>query len=174
VKFATAGDAARTSLQLTGDMTNKRNILIGAAAAACSMAVLTQASGATSKTETLRYHVKDVSKLLTHVDGTVVRRPPFPEPIAGDVLVINSLDYKGDSRHHAANWTASQTRRCAFTQGEPDCSMTVAIAGSLLSLHGNPGTVVNGTGRYEGATGRVVSVKDTGAGADVVARVKLH
>jgi hypothetical protein len=51
--------------------------------------------------------------------------------------------------------------------------MTVAIGGSLLSFHGNPGKLVNGTGRYEGATGRVISVTDTGAGADVVARIKL-
>jgi len=155
-------------------MTAKRNALILGAAAAGAIAIWSPSGQAAGRTETLRYHVKDVSKVLTHADGTVIRRPPFPEPQAGDVLVINSLDYKGDSRHHAANWTASQTRRCAFTQSEPDCSMTVAIAGSLLSLHGNPGTVVNGTGRYEGATGRVISVKDTGAGADVVARIKLR
>jgi hypothetical protein len=136
--------------------------------------VLSQANGATSKTETLRYHVKDVSKLLTHADASVVRHAPFPEPEAGDVLEINSVDYQGDSRHHAKHWTASQTRRCVFTNGPPDCSMTVAIAGSLLSFHGDPGTLVNGTGRYEGAHGRVISVKDTGAGADVVARVKFR
>jgi hypothetical protein len=148
--------------------------LILGVVAACSTAALSQASGATSKTETLRFHVTDVSKVLTRADGSVVRRPPFPEPKAGDVLVINSVDYRGDSRRHAASWTASQSRRCAFTDGEPDCSMTVAIGGSLLSFHGDPGTLVNGTGRYEGASGRVISVKDIGAGADVVARVKLR
>jgi hypothetical protein len=151
-----------------------RNALIVAAVAACTIAIWSPAGQAASKIETLRFHVQDASKVLTHPDGSVVRRPPFPEPEAGDVLVINSLDYKGDSRHHAASWTASQTRRCAFTDGAPDCSMTVAIGGSLLAFHGTPGTLVNGTGRYEGATGRVISVKDTGAGADVVARVKLR
>jgi hypothetical protein len=154
-------------------MTKKKNILIVAVAAVGAIAVWSPAGQAAGKTETLRFHVKDVSKVLTRPDGSVVRRPPFPEPGAGDVLEINSLDYKGDNRHHAASWTASQTRRCAFTDGAPDCSMTVAIGGSLLSFHGNPGKLVNGTGRYEGATGRVISVTDTGAGADVVARIKL-
>ena len=155
-------------------MTKKSNILIVGVAAVAAIAILSPAGQATSKTETLRYHVKDVSKVLTHTDGTVVRRPPFPEPKPGEALAINSLDYKGDSRHHAATWTASQTRRCVFAQGPPDCLMTIAIGGSLLSFHGNPGTVVNGTGRYEGATGRVISVKDIGAGVDVVARIKLR
>jgi hypothetical protein len=153
---------------------DKKHIRVAAAVGIGAIALWSPAGHAASKTETLRYHVKDVSKLLTRADGSVVRRAPFPEPEAGDVLEINSLDYRGDSRHHAGTWTASQTRRCAFTAGEPDCSMTIAIGGSLLSLHGNPGTVVNGTGRYEGASGRVVSVKDTGAGADVVAQIKVR
>jgi hypothetical protein len=161
-----------TKIGVLRPSTRARTGLILGVVAACSTAVLSQASGAPGRTETLRYHVKDVSKRLTRADGSVVRRAPFPEPKAGDVLVINSVDYKGDSRHHAASWTASQSRRCTFTNGPPDCSMTVAIGGSLLSFHGDPGTLVNGTGRYEGATGRVTSVKDTGAGADVVARVK--
>jgi hypothetical protein len=158
-------------------MTKKRNILIVGVAAAGAIAICSPAGQATSRpsrTETLRYHVKDVSKVLTHTDGSVLRRPPFPEPKPGEALAINSLDYKGDSRHHAAKWTASQTRRCVFAAGPPNCSMTVAIGGSLLSFHGDPGTLVNGTGRYEGATGRVISVKDIGAGADVVARIKLR
>src|SRR5947208_2395508 len=102
-----------------------RNVLMVAAAAVCAIAIWSPAGQAIGKTETLRFHVKDVSKLLTHADGSVVRRPPFPEPKSGDVLVINSVDYKGDSRHHATSWTASQSRRCVFTDSAPDCSMTV-------------------------------------------------
>jgi hypothetical protein len=139
-------------------------------AGASSIAVISQAGGATGKTETLRFHVKDVSAAVTHPDGSVTR-PPSGEPKAGDVLEINSLDYRGNSRHHAKHWSASQVERCEFGDEAPACQITVAIGGSLLILAGNPPKVVNGTGRYQGASGRVLSVKDTRAGKDVVARV---
>jgi hypothetical protein len=45
------------------------------------------------------------------------------------------------------------------------------IGSSLLSFRGNPGTLVNRTGRSQSATGRVIRVKHTGSGADVVARI---
>jgi hypothetical protein len=149
-----------------------RNGLVLGAAAVCVVALWSPAGQAASRTETLRYHVKVVSMTVTRADGTVVRRPPYPEPKSGDVLELNAVDYKGDSRHHAARWTASQTERCVFAEGPPDCRVTVAIGGSLLIFRGSPGTLVNGTGRYQGATGRVLSVKKVSGGADVVARVR--
>jgi hypothetical protein len=142
------------------------------AAGACSIALISQAGGATGKTETLRYHVKDVSTTIAHADGTVTRRPPYAEPKAGDVLEINSLIYEGNSRRHAKRWSASQVHRCVFGDGPPACQITVATGGSLLILAGDPPKVVNGTGRYQGASGRVVSAKETKDGNDIVARVK--
>jgi len=154
-------------------MTTRRNssALIVGAAAVGAIALWSPAGQAASKTETLRYHVKDVSTKLIHADGSVVRGR-IPEPKSGDTIEINALDYKGDSAKHAAKWTASQTHRCVFADGPPDCTITVAIGGSLLTFHGTPGTLVNGTGRYQGATGRILSVKEFDGGVDVVARVK--
>jgi hypothetical protein len=151
-----------------------RNGLVLGTVAVCSIVLWSPAGQAAGKTETLHYHVKDVSMTITHADGTVVRRPPYSEPKSGDVLEFNAVDYKGDSRHHAARWTASQSQRCVFAEGPPDCQITVAIGGSLLIFRGNPGTLVNATGRYQGATGFVLSVKEVSGGADVVARVKLR
>jgi hypothetical protein len=47
----------------------------------------------------------------------------------------------------------------------------------MLIFTGNPGTVTNGTGIYQGATGRVISSKEVPGGNDasgVVARIQLH
>jgi hypothetical protein len=45
----------------------------------------------------------------------------------------------------------------------------------MLVFTGNPGTVSNGTGIYQGATGRVVSVKELANDAsDVVAKIRLR
>ena len=41
---------------------------------------------AADKTETLRFFTQTAALTLTHADGTVVDKPPFPEPVAGDVL----------------------------------------------------------------------------------------
>jgi hypothetical protein len=62
--------------------------------------------------------------------------------------------------------------RCEFSTGEPDCESQVAIGGSLLIFSGYPGTVTNGTGRYQGATGHVIANKPVKGGSDVVARVR--
>ena len=152
----------------------RRALIVGIAAA--GSAILWSPVGhAASNTETLRYYVKDVSTTITRPDGTIIRHPPYPAPASGDVLEINSIDFKGDHRHHAKQWTASQTQRCVFAaQGPPDCSVTVAIAGSLLIFRGSPGTLANGTGRYQRATGRVLKVDELKGGVDVVARVLVR
>jgi hypothetical protein len=65
--------------------------------------------------------------------------------------------------------------RCSFSATpEPDCVSHTAIGGSLLVVRGNPGTVVNGTGRYHGATGRVLSNPHVTGGNDIVARIRLR
>jgi hypothetical protein len=130
------------------------------------------ASGA-GKTQTLRFFSKDVSIKVTTTDGTVLRRPPFPEARPGDVLEVNSLNYVGNHRRHARRWSSSQHLRCVFSTGEPACEAQVAIRGSLLIFGGNPGTLINGTGRYQGAAGRVIKNEEVRGGSDVVARVRL-
>jgi hypothetical protein len=131
------------------------------------------AAGGAHKTQTLRFFAKDVSMTITHADGTVDRKPPYAEPLPGDTLDINSLDYVGDHRHHAKRFSASHHLQCVFTSAsaEPDCISHVAVGGSLLIFEGFPGTLINGTGRYQGATGRVIKNKEVKGGADVVARI---
>jgi hypothetical protein len=130
------------------------------------------AAGA-GKTQTLRLFSKPVSITLTQSDGTVIRKPPYPDPKPGDVLDVNSVDYVGNHRRHAARWSISDHVRCVFSTGEPDCEGQVAIGGSLLIFRGFPGTLVNGTGRYEGATGRVIKNEEVKGGSDIVARIRL-
>jgi hypothetical protein len=151
-----------------------RTALLVACAAVCFVLVWAPAQAAGGKTVTLRYFVKEVSTTLTKADGTVVR-PPFAQPGAGDTLQINSVDYKGNHRRHARRWTASQVQRCVFVaQGDAKCQITVAIRGSLLFFDGMPSTVVNGTGRFQGASGRVLSFRDVKGGGDVTARIRLR
>jgi hypothetical protein len=111
-----------------------------------TVAVSSAGAAGGRKTETLRFFSKDVSIRLTTADGTVIRKPPYPEAKPGDVLEVNSLNYVGNHRHHAKRWSASQRLRCEFSTGEPDCESQVAIGGSLLIFSGYPGTVTNGTG----------------------------
>ena len=135
-------------------------------------AVSSAGAAATAKTQTLRYFAKDVSMTVTHADGTVVRKPPFGEPQPGDTLDVNALDYVGNHRHHAKRSTASHHLHCVFADGgAPACESHVAIGGSLLIFRGFPGTLINGTGRYEGATGRVIKNKEVKGGSDVVAKI---
>jgi hypothetical protein len=146
-----------------------------AAAVLCAVALWPSSAQAAGRTQTLRFFAKDVSMTLTTAAGTVVRHPPFPEAKPGDVLDATSLDFAGDHRRHARRWTASTHLRCTFsTTPEPDCVSHVAIGGSLLVFGGNPGTVINGTGRFQGATGRVVRSKEVRGGTDVVARIRLR
>jgi hypothetical protein len=156
--------------------TNTIRIALGAAAAGlCALALWPGAGQAAGKTETLRIFDKPVSMTLTHADGTVVRHGPFPEAKAGDVLDVYSLDYVGNHRHHEARASMSQHLRCTFADAAPpDCESHVAVGGSLLIFRGDK--LVAGTGRYQGATGRVLSNKtidDKANTSDAVARIHL-
>lgn len=143
-------------------------------ASLCALALLPAASDAASHTKTFRFFSKDTSISVTKPDGTV-QSPPTSEPQPGDVLEVHSLLFKGDHRHHARRATSSVRLRCVFvTSGEPECESTVAVGGSMMIFRGSPGTLVGGTGRFEGATGRVVKFREVRGGDDVVARVKLR
>lgn len=152
-----------------------RTALLTACAAVCFALVWSPAQAAEGRTVTLRYFVKEVATTMVKADGTVISHPPYPQPDAGDTLQINSVDYKGNHRRHARRWTASQTQRCVFVaQGDAKCQIMVAIGGSLLFFDGTPSKVVNGTGRFQGASGRVLSFKEAKGGGDVTARIRLR
>jgi hypothetical protein len=159
---------------------SRRSLVLPVAGTVAALALaLSPGSGeASGRTQTLRFFDKPVSMKLTHADGTVVTDAPFPEPKAGDTLDVNSLDYRGTHVHHDRRFTGSAHLRCVFAaDGPPSCESHVAIGGSLLVFTGNPGTVTNGTGIYQGATGRVVSSKEVAGqndASDVVARITLH
>jgi hypothetical protein len=131
------------------------------------------AAGGGHKTQTLRFFDKPTSMTLTTADGKVIDTPPFPDAQPGDALDVYSLDFAGNHRHHARRWTASAHVHCVFGTGEPDCVGHTAIGGSLLIFSGNPGTLTAGTGRYAGATGRVLKNKEVKGGSDIVARIRL-
>jgi hypothetical protein len=139
-----------------------------------TVAVSSAGAAGGGKTETLHLFSKPVSITLTTTDGTVYRKPPYPEPKPGDVLDVNSLDYAGNHRHHAKRWSVSDHVRCVFGTGEPDCEGQVAIGGSLLIFRGDK--LVAGTGRYQHATGRVLSnktVDEKSNSSDIVVRINL-
>ena len=155
-----------------------RRCLLVALAAACALVLSPVAAQAAGRTQTLHVFDKVVSVKITHADGTVVTHPPFADPQPGDVLDANSLDYRGNHKHHDKKWFASSHVRCVFgtAGGPPTCESHIAIGGSLLVFTGDPGTLTNGTGIYQGATGRVLSNKTIGDGndSDVVIRIHLH
>jgi hypothetical protein len=144
--------------------------------AAMFLATAGQAAG--GKTQTLRFYDKVVSVQVTKADGTVVAKPPFPEPGPGDTLDVVSHDFAGTHAKHARQAGGSSHLRCVFpaTPGPPDCVSHVAFGSSMLVFEGNPGKVILGTGKYLGAKGRVLSSTTIGGGndSDVVARVTLR
>jgi hypothetical protein len=116
-----------------------------------------------------------VALTLTNAHGKLIKNPTSQQPRPGDVLDVYSIEYVGDHSHYAAHWTTSAHLRCLFVgHGEPTCQSDVAIGGSLLVFHGN--TLAEGTGDYQGATGRILSNKTIGNtnNADIVARITLR
>jgi hypothetical protein len=149
-------------------------VLVAAVVALLCAATLWPAPGqAAGRTKTLKVFSKATLITLTHPDGTVVDHPPFPDAAPGDVLDVYSLDFRGNHKKHSKRWIGSDHLQCVFGTGEPDCVSHVALGGSLLVFRGNPGTLIGGTGRFQGATGRVISSKEVPGGTDAVAKIKL-
>jgi hypothetical protein len=141
------------------------------AAFALALLAWPAASEAARKTETISAISKVVSFTYTSVDGTVTQGPPAGEPKPGDVFEIDSLDFVGNHKRHAKRATMSDYLRCTFlANGEPDCFGYTAIGGSLLRFHGMD--VIGGTGRYHGATGKVLKNKEVPGGSDIVVQVR--
>ena len=159
----------------------KRSLAAATVATITAVAAIPALSGAqassgprasAARTQILRLFDKPVATTLTTSDGKVTSHPPYPQPQSGDSLDVYSLDYVGSHAHHAKQWTVSNHLRCTFTQGPPDCVSNVAIGGSLLVFDGNK--LIGATGRYQGATGRVLSNKQvpgTTNASDIVARI---
>jgi hypothetical protein len=144
------------------------------AALVCVALLLPAAGHAAGRTKTIRAYAKTVAMTLTHADGTVVAHPPFPTVAPGDVLDVYALDFRGNHKRHAKRNFGSEHLRCVFGDVRaPDCISHVAIGNSLLVWSGDPITLIGGTGRFEGATGRVLKNKEVPGGNDVVAKVKL-
>jgi hypothetical protein len=142
------------------------------AAAAAIPLGLAEARAFTGKTQTLRIFDQPVATTLTEPSGKVISRPPYPQPSAGDVLDVYSLEYTGNHLRHAKHWSMSAHLRCTFGTGQPDCESHVAIGGSLLIFRGNK--LQGGTGYYQGATGRILSnheVPGPGNRSDIVAQI---
>ena len=100
----------------------------------------------------------------------------YPEAKSGDTLDVDSLDYQGTHAKHSKHWIGSSHLRCKFTgYGAPNRESHLALGGSMLVFTGNPGTLSNGTGIYQGATGRVISMKEVADDAtDFVAWIQLR
>ena len=159
----------------------KRSLAAATVTAITAVAALPALSGAhpsstpgasTARTQILRLFDKPVGTTLTTPDGKVTSHPPYPKPQPGDTLDVYSLDYVGSHVQHAERWTLSNHLRCTFAQGPPDCVSNLAIGDSLLVFDGNK--LVGATGRYQGATGRVISNKQvpgTANASDIVARI---
>jgi hypothetical protein len=146
-----------------------------AAVAAVALALFPAAAEAARKTETLRFFSKETAVKFTKADGTVLNGLPDTEPQAGDLFELWAVDYVGDHRKHAKRWFGSDHTRCEFQEsGQPECRTYAAFGGSMLIVEGFPGTIVGGTGRYYGATGRVIKNKEVKGGSDVVVRVNLR
>jgi hypothetical protein len=135
-------------------------------------AAVSPATGqAAGNTQTLSVFSKPVSFTLTSADGTVSHHPPATEPKPGDVLEMDSIDFVGNHRHHAKRATISDHLQCTFGAGpEPDCLSWSAVGGSLLRFRDD--RLIGGTGRYQGATGRVVSNREVAGGSDIVVRIR--
>ena len=156
---------------------HKRALAAGAVAAiigaGAAVPAITGARATSHKTQTLHFFDKPVTMSLTTSSGKVISHPPYPQPQAGDVLNVYSLDYPGNHTHHASHWTMSTHLSCRFAQGPPTCISNVAVDSSLLVFDGNK--LVGATGAYQGATGRVLSNKtipNTNNQSDIVVRIK--
>jgi hypothetical protein len=148
-----------------------------AALSASALMLLPGAGQAASRTQTVRFFDKQVSIKLTRADGTVVANPQSVHPQPGDILDVDSLDYRGTHSNHTKRFTASTHLRCTFGAGAPTCESHVAIGNSMLIFTGDPGTLSNGTGIYQGATGRVVSDKSVSGSAnasDIIVKIHLR
>ncbi len=164
----------------------KRLKLLGTAAvltvAVGGAALAPSGDAATPRTDTLRIFEQTRSIQLTKADGRVLGRLPIAEPEAGDVLDIVFDLFRGDHVRHGKTRLGSDHLRCEFVAaGPPICVSHATIGRSMLVVEGAPPRITLGTGRFAGASGRVISSKEVKGAPptqrahndiDVVVRVK--
>jgi hypothetical protein len=129
-------------------------------------AVALVATPAIAKTTTLRFFAKTVSAKFTDSAGRPI---PGRNPKAGDVFDATRLEYVGDHKHHAKQWTASAHLRCVFTSStRSTCDGQLAIGGSMLLSNGiHPDLAARiarlringGTGAFQRAHGTATEVQ---------------
>lgn len=130
-------------------------------------------ASARTSTITLHFFQKGESFKITDAAGKPVSVKAAP-PAVGDIIVATDLDYVGNHRHHAKQWTASDHLRCTF-ESVPStptgtatavCDGQIAIGGSMLladNVRANlrqtstDVPITGGTGRYRGYHGRAKS-----------------
>jgi hypothetical protein len=152
-------------------MTTHRTIL--AIAAALLIAAIGP-SAASAKTQTLHVFSKVQQFTYTTVDGTVTHAPPSGAPAAGDVMEIDSIDFKGTHKKHSRKPIGGDYLRCTFGDDpqNPDCFGFAALKGGLLRFHGFD--VIGGAGKYLNATGGLIKNKEVPGGSDIVVRIKTR
>jgi hypothetical protein len=108
-------------------------------------------------------------------------------PAVGDVFDSSDVDYRGNGKHHAKSYDASDHIRCVLTAVAQSgftavCDAEIAVGGSLLladhvtATFTNTGATVpisGGTGKYRGYHGTAVS-KDIGTTNNSNFTVTIH
>jgi hypothetical protein len=138
--------------------------------------------GPSGNTETLHLYEKTRSLQLTESDGRVIKHLPIPEPEPGDVLDGTFDIFKGDHEKHGRKPIGGDHLRCEFVaEGPPKCVSNAVLGSSMLVVEGFPGRITLGTGKYFGASGRVLSSTEVAEAPesqlahndiDVVVRIK--
>jgi hypothetical protein len=122
------------------------------------------ASGADAgrhKTVTLHVYDRTRSLQLERADGRVVKRLPLPDPRPGDVLDGVFDVFKGTHARHGRRPIGGDHLRCKFVAaGPPECVSHAVLGSSMLVVEGSPGRITFGTGRFLGASGRVLSTRE--------------
>jgi hypothetical protein len=137
-------------------------LLIAAAIVALVLAPSGRATG--GRSQTLRIFEKTRSVQLSKADGRVLKKLPIPEPQAGDRVDVVFELFRGTHAKHGETRLGSDHLRCEFLAGgPPTCVSHAAIGRSMLVVEGTPPRITFGSGRFFGATGRVLSAKEVKA-----------
>ncbi|HUC38335.1 MAG TPA: hypothetical protein VMR97_14585 [Acidimicrobiales bacterium] len=144
----------------------------GTAAALTAAALLAFTGGiASAKSGTLRFFSKSVSSNLYSANGQPITNQNT-QPAVGDYFISADLDYVGNHKSHAKNYTASDDVVCTITVSTSTaitgtCDGAIAMGGSMLLINrvsvnfasNNPVIPINGgVGQFNGAHGTVKTV----------------
>jgi hypothetical protein len=139
------------------------------AATALSIFMIAAAFAKTPSTLAFHFFSKAQSFSITNQAGSPLSANAAPVP--GDVVEATDLDYVGNHKHHAANWTATDHLRCVIsavtsTSFQAVCDGQLAIRGSMLLADHVVSTftqkitsvpINRGTGVYRGYHGLATS-----------------